>query len=576
MIDGLPEERLKAALEEVLSWPGIARSPQLARFLGYIVTARMRGEESGIKAYSIAVDVFGRPQSFDPQSDPIVRVQARRLRALLDQFYDEGNSTSGVRIHLPVGRYVPEFAELSASVSDTGTAQSRPGNRVESSAEVPGKVVAGPRKSGLWEALIAGGFLLAALLVVILIQTRPPPAPLATPPTMPAIAIGEFANLTGSAELDGFGPQVAEALRQTFVPMEDVRLLPAGEAPGDGGFQISGVIHPAPNGIEVTASLTGETSEAVWTGVFARPMPTANPAEAAGDVAHAIAREVVPFRGPLHDRGRHWLDEQRRPLPAVNGYVCFLTYRLARDTGDSNNVADALACHERLLQQQPELPLALSSEAWLETRALVSRELPGDELNEMLQEPLAQAERAVALAPQSSIAQDHLASIKNWQMRFDAAQENAVEALRLNPLNTDARANYAIILARALEWTLAGEQAAIAIRDAAFPSPWYYYPAALNAFRSGELEEAIMRGQIAAAFANGEIATVVALAAAKEAGRQDLIATLRPRLMAMENLRRTGIMPWLSGQITDPDVLERIAEDLEDAGVPADALTGPF
>ncbi len=74
----------------------------------------LAGDEGAIKAYSIAVDVFGRPQSFDPQSDPIVRVQARRLRTLLEQFYDAGLGRANVQIRLPLGRYVPEFRSVAA------------------------------------------------------------------------------------------------------------------------------------------------------------------------------------------------------------------------------------------------------------------------------------------------------------------------------------------------------------------------------------------------------------------------------------------------------------------------------
>ena len=103
-------QQIEAALEEVLRWPKIARSPMLAQFLSYIVLAKLRGDEAGIKAYSIAVDVFGRAPSFDPQSDPIVRVQARRLRGLLEAYYRQGQGSSPVRIDLPVGHYVPEFA----------------------------------------------------------------------------------------------------------------------------------------------------------------------------------------------------------------------------------------------------------------------------------------------------------------------------------------------------------------------------------------------------------------------------------------------------------------------------------
>lgn len=102
-------EQIRAALEELLGWQEISRSPQLGKLLSYVVEAKLRGDEQAIKAYSIAVDVFGRPQSFDPQADPIVRVQARRLRGLLEQYYGSGQNQSGVRIDLPVGRYVPDF-----------------------------------------------------------------------------------------------------------------------------------------------------------------------------------------------------------------------------------------------------------------------------------------------------------------------------------------------------------------------------------------------------------------------------------------------------------------------------------
>ena len=96
------------------------RSPQLAGFLQYVVEKTLAGDEAAIKAYSIAVDVFGRPHSFDPQTDPIVRVQARRLRTLLDQYYAETGGTAGVRIVLPVGRYVPIF-ESRANSTAPGT-----------------------------------------------------------------------------------------------------------------------------------------------------------------------------------------------------------------------------------------------------------------------------------------------------------------------------------------------------------------------------------------------------------------------------------------------------------------------
>jgi hypothetical protein len=102
-------EAILTALERLLEWPEISRSPQLARFLDYIVRRTLDGDETSIKAYSIAVDVFGRGADFDPQADPIVRVQARRLRALLETYYTGPGRDDPTQIKLPVGRYVPDF-----------------------------------------------------------------------------------------------------------------------------------------------------------------------------------------------------------------------------------------------------------------------------------------------------------------------------------------------------------------------------------------------------------------------------------------------------------------------------------
>jgi hypothetical protein len=70
------EDQVRAAPDDILRWQDIARFAQFAKFLSYIVDARLRGREETINAYSIAVDIFDGPPSFDPQSDPIVRVRA--------------------------------------------------------------------------------------------------------------------------------------------------------------------------------------------------------------------------------------------------------------------------------------------------------------------------------------------------------------------------------------------------------------------------------------------------------------------------------------------------------------------
>jgi tetratricopeptide (TPR) repeat protein len=585
-VDGLRKERIREALEELVSWPAISRSPQLARFLSYIVEATLRGEEQGIKAYAIAVDVFGRPQSFDPQSDPIVRVRARRLRALLDQFYDEGHSRAGVRIHLPVGRYVPEFSFSAAEMQPDAPEPPAPAttelpdaanaNGPDDPLQMRAKAMQWPPLSMLRQAAIAIMLTLAAGIGLILVVTLTRPTSFAVAiPTTPVVAIGEFVDLSGGASLDALGTRIAEDVRADLERFEDISMAPAGPAASEAGYQLSGVIHPAAQGIEVVASV-GAGEATVWSGTYVQPSPAGGEGEIAAAVAFAIARDLGPFRGPLHETGRRWLDEQPRPLAAVNGYVCLLSYRLARETGNSNHIADALACHEKLLNAQPDVATALSASGWLSTRAVVNRALPDESMTSMLDEPLARAERALVLAPESSLVHEHLAAIRNWRGELDLAQQGFVEALRMNPLNTDARAGYAITLARAGIWKLAGEQAAIAIRDSPYPSPWYFYPAALNAYRGGRLTDAIVLGQRAAAFGGGEVGALITVAAAVELEKPEIIEPLLPRIMGMESLRRAGIMTWMAGQVSDAAVLERMAAALTRAGIPPTALTAPF
>jgi TolB-like protein len=578
-MDGLPNnDRIRGALEDLLGWPPIARSPQLARFLSYIVNTTLEGNEAQIKAYSIAVDVFGRPATFDPQSDPIVRVQARRLRALLDQFYVEGNGRAGVRIHLPVGRYVPEFV-----AEDGLPVEERAADERENFAE------AGPATGlrqirwppSLVAAAIAAILSLAIGIGLLAVVLRSNTLPGAVAPAEPLVLVGQFSNLTGMPELDVLGAQLSGAVRDGLAPFEDMRAGPDDPARGTGpipagAYLITGVIHPATRGIEVTATLAADDGTVLWNATYAEDSLPGSDGEVATKLARSVVRELGPFRGPVHARGRGWLDAQPRPLPAVSTYMCLITYRLARESSTATQIADALACTERLLKEQPDNALALTISSWLEMRATLNRVQPAASLGDDLAGPLARIERAAQLAPSSSLVHEHLGAIKNWLGRFDAAEQDYVLALTLNPLNTDARAGYAVTLSRSLKWELGGEQAALAIADTPYPSPWYYYPVALAALREGRFEEALDDGRKAMRFSAGEIGTIIAMSAAQSLGRKDVTEELLPRLMAMESLRRGGIMPWLASQINDPSVLARIAVGLGRAGVPAAALTGSF
>lgn len=98
-----------------MSDPDFQCSDRNKRFLQYISEEFFEGRHTAIKAYAIAVDVFGRPSSFDAAIDPIVRIEATRLRAALLRYYELHGHKREVHIDLPKGRYVPSFAKAQRS-----------------------------------------------------------------------------------------------------------------------------------------------------------------------------------------------------------------------------------------------------------------------------------------------------------------------------------------------------------------------------------------------------------------------------------------------------------------------------
>jgi TolB-like protein/Tfp pilus assembly protein PilF len=93
----------------VLASSAFARPRRLARLLKYMVEHKLRGEEEHLKETVLGIEVFDRGQDFDPRTDPIVRIDARRLRARLSQYYADEGVANPVVIILEPGSYIPSF-----------------------------------------------------------------------------------------------------------------------------------------------------------------------------------------------------------------------------------------------------------------------------------------------------------------------------------------------------------------------------------------------------------------------------------------------------------------------------------
>jgi tetratricopeptide (TPR) repeat protein len=105
----LSAEECRAAAACVLASSAFQASPNLAAFLRFVVEATLSGQADRIKGYTIGTEALGRGRDFDPQTDPIVRVEAGRLRRTLYSYYANGGANDQIVIALPIGSYVPTF-----------------------------------------------------------------------------------------------------------------------------------------------------------------------------------------------------------------------------------------------------------------------------------------------------------------------------------------------------------------------------------------------------------------------------------------------------------------------------------
>ena len=103
---------VRRAVEKIVKSKSFRQLDRLQRFLIYIVEETLEGRADRLKEYPVGVEVFGRDATFDPRMDPIVRVQARRLRLRLAAYYTEEGQNETVIVELPKGGYAPLFRSV--------------------------------------------------------------------------------------------------------------------------------------------------------------------------------------------------------------------------------------------------------------------------------------------------------------------------------------------------------------------------------------------------------------------------------------------------------------------------------
>ena len=110
------QKAIREELVRILNSGPFHQAQRRQRFLEYIVNEALAGRGERLKGYSVAQAVFDRAETFDPNIDPIVRLEAGRLRDRLREYYDGDGQDDPVLIELPKGTYTP-LIELQASAN---------------------------------------------------------------------------------------------------------------------------------------------------------------------------------------------------------------------------------------------------------------------------------------------------------------------------------------------------------------------------------------------------------------------------------------------------------------------------
>lgn len=579
-IDGEADQRaIRQALDDVLAWDVLRRSPQLAAFLSYIVEARLRGDTGGIKAYSIAVDVFGRDEDFDPQADPIVRVQARRLRGLLETYYSRVDGDAPIRIHLPVGRYVPEFVPRRSPAAPRVAQQA---------SDEPREAIEQDNARNVW---IVGSLALIILILSLIFWPAlsertgtPEPQFMAVQPQMPHIIVEEFENIVDDGRAlpltAGLAVQLVTGLGQS----PDLTARYGGtraevlEEERDSGrplYMLSGVASRTESGgVQYAAVIrSADTNATVAVADVQVPFADGLPTLSIDAVVRALVLRLTSPQGPIHRAGREWVMAPENASAVLSFYPCVMAYYVFRENRpwmDHHPVAD---CAERALSLSNPIGGALLAriEASLALRAgLVSAE--GEA---RLSQASTLSDGAVTALATSGFAWEQRGHVAFFRGETALARQYYNTALHLNPSALYALADQAFIEAATGHWDVAEANVEQIFAVAVEPPSFFHAVPALRALREGNYGQAAVDGEKMLA-AYPHIGAAVLVAAGGHMGDLKVINAHLPQLLAAQNFRQMGILPFLRRFITDQELLRQFGNGIARAGVPIDRLGRPF
>lgn len=454
-----------AELERLCASPELDVPARARKFLRYIVEETLAGRADRIKAYTVGIEVFGRDQSFDAQSDPVVRIEAGRLRRALDRYYLTAGLSAPVSISIPKGGYVPHFERRIIST----TAPSAPDAGPSAAAASPneGLVVAPaawrwPRWLGAGAAMLAVALASFALWRALLpdVATSTIPAP-----TVPTLIVMPFSNLgelpEGKIYADGLSEEVVSQLARfrelTILGQETSRSIPPG---ADAArirrelgvrYVLEGSVRTATNHVRVTGRLLdAETGAVLWSQTYDDNLQVRDLFTIQDDVAQKVATAVAQPYGII------FRADARRTGPSppddLNAYACTVQFYAYRTTLSAESHEAIRTCLEGAVAAYPSYATAwaMLSFLYLDEDRFGFNPRAGSPT--AIQRSTEAARRAIRLDPDNVRALQALMMALFFARQPAEALEVGERAIALNPNDTELLAEFGARLGQVGAW----------------------------------------------------------------------------------------------------------------------------
>ena len=387
-------EAIRDQLERILRSDEFRGSDKQRKFLSFVVDETLADRASQLKGYTVAVAVYGRSETFDPQVDPIVRVEAGRLRRALEHYYLTAGKNDPVRIRIPKGGYVPSFHTVQTAPS---RAQTHTSEREDS-------------------ALSTG----------------------------PSIAVMPLINLNGDKEQDYFAEGLTEELTAELARYQDFQVIASQSTmrfkgrnvdPKEVGrdlgvrFLLTGSVSKDLKTVKVAIRLLDtSTAEQIWGASYKRDQTPADLIAVQEEIAHRVVGLIADQYGLIK---RRLSKESRRKAPAdLKAYDAILRFYHYESELTPGAFKNALAALEQAIEIDPEYGLAWAMLGHLHAD---NHALGFCEIDASLKKALTFARKGVALAPENQFARDALTLVNFHRGDKDFFLKHAAETIALNP-----------------------------------------------------------------------------------------------------------------------------------------------